>query len=390
MHQSSYMNMKQFVTSDFSNLDKKRKLKVLDVGSLDVNGSYRNLFDSNHWDYIGLDAEPGKNVNIVPKDPYDWKEVESNTFDLVISGQALEHIEFPWKTFENIERVLKSNASCCIIAPSCGPEHKHPVDCWRFYPDGMRALCKHANLECLSIGINKQVTEDNSFELWKDLVLVARKKKISLPRKSNIENQKVLAPIPQIKSKLPVSFSPRYETEITSWHPHRGFAYELIDKHRPKLIVELGVHYGDSYFTFCQACEELELEAQLYGIDDWQGDEQAGLYGEEVYETVSSYSEEFYPERSTLLRMDFKEAIQKFEVQSIDLLHIDGSHEYETVKMDFESWLPKLKKGGVILVHDILVEREDFGVKKFWEEIVQAYSTETHQEGFGLGIINCQ
>lgn len=204
------------------------------------------------------------------------------------------------------------------------------------------------------------------------------------------KSSKDLVPMPKITSNLPVNFAPRYESRVTSWHPHREFAYKLLSQIKPKLIVELGVHYGDSYFTFCQACEELELEAQLYGIDHWQGDEKAGFYGDEVFEEVSSYNEEFHGENSVFLRMNFEEALQKFEVQSVDLLHIDGSHEYETVKMDFESWLPKLKKGGVILVHDILVEREDFGVKKFWEEIVQAYSTETHQEGFGLGIINCQ
>ena len=85
--------------------------------------------------------------------------------------------------------------------------------------------------------------------------------------------------------------------------------------------------------------------------------------------------------------MDFEEALQQFEDQSIDLLHIDGSHQYETVKKDFENWLPKLQKGGLILMHDSLVEREDYGVKKFWEEIARIYPTETHQEGFGLGII---
>jgi hypothetical protein len=105
---------------------------------------------------------------------------------------------------------------------------------------------------------------------------------------------KFLKPIPKVTSKLPVNFAPRYETEVTSWHPHREFAYELISQIKPKKIVELGVHYGDSYFTFCQACEELDLDTQLFGIDHWQGDEQAGLYGEEVFETVNSYSEEFY------------------------------------------------------------------------------------------------
>ena len=59
-----------------------------------------------------------------------------------------------------------------------------------------------------------------------------------------------------------------------------------------------------------------------------------------VFETVSSYNEEFYSEKSTLLIMDFEEALQRFEDGSIDLLHIDGNHEYESVKKDFENWLP--------------------------------------------------
>ena len=87
------------------------------------------------------------------------------------------------------------------------------------------------------------------------------------------------------------------------------------------------------------------------------------MYGEEVFETVSSYNEEFYSGKSTLLRMGFEEALQQFEDGSIDLLHIDGNHEYESVKKDFANWLPKLKKGGLILMPDILVEREDYGVK---------------------------
>ena len=200
---------------------------------------------------------------------------------------------------------------------------------------------------------------------------------------------KKLLPIKRLKSSLPKSFSPRYESEITSWHPHRDFAYELIRSHKPKTIVELGVHYGDSYFTFCQACEELELDTILYGIDHWQGDEQAGLYGEEVFEEVKAYNEEFYSENSTLLKMNFEDALDQFEDQSIDLLHIDGSHEYETIRKDFENWLPKVKKGGRILIHDLLVEREDFGVKNFWEEISKIYPTETHAVGYGLGLVEC-
>ena len=200
---------------------------------------------------------------------------------------------------------------------------------------------------------------------------------------------KKLLPIKRLKSSLPKNFSPRYESEITSWHPHRDFAYELIRSHKPKTIVELGVHYGDSYFTFCQACEELELDTILYGIDHWQGDEQTGFYGNDVFETVSSYNQEFYQDNSTLLRMNFDQALGLFENNSINLLHIDGAHDYESVKKDFDNWLPKVKKGGIIFMHDVLVEREDYGVKNLWEEISQNFEISLHNEGFGLGVIQC-
>ena len=86
------------------------------------------------------------------------------------------------------------------------------------------------------------------------------------------------------------------------------------------------------------------METKLFGIDHWEGDAQSGLYGEDVFEEVNAYNEEFHSENSTLLKMNFEAALDQFEDQSIDLLHIDGSHEYEAVKSDFEKWLPKVKK----------------------------------------------
>lgn len=38
--------------------------------------------------------------------------------------------------------------------------------------------------------------------------------------------------------------------------------------------------------------------------------------------------------------------------RQIDLLFIDGAHEYESVKDDFECWFPRLKNGGIIAFHD--------------------------------------
>ena len=91
MHESSAEAMRRFRKSLGANG------KVLDVGSRDTNGSYKKIFEG--WEYIGLDVVPGKNVDYVPDAPYCWEKIADETFDIVISGQALEHIEYPQKTF---------------------------------------------------------------------------------------------------------------------------------------------------------------------------------------------------------------------------------------------------------------------------------------------------
>ena len=51
----------------------KSKLKILDVGSYDVNGNYRSIFESMGHKYNGLDMERGPNVDIVPQNIYGTK-----------------------------------------------------------------------------------------------------------------------------------------------------------------------------------------------------------------------------------------------------------------------------------------------------------------------------
>ena len=181
MHKSSLDKMLDFKERYLKDRDTE-PLLILDLGSLDVNGSYREYFDVSPWLYRGVDMAQGENVDIVLEDPYDWKTIRSNSVDVLISGQAFEHIEFFWITMLEIERVLRPGGLCCIIAPSGGSEHRYPVDCWRFYSDGFAALGQFARLEVLEI--YTQWKSDPKYtdlcNSWRDSVLICRKENLPL------------------------------------------------------------------------------------------------------------------------------------------------------------------------------------------------------------------
>ena len=165
------------------------------------------------------------------------------------------------------------------------------------------------------------------------------------------------------------------------------FAYDLIRLHQPKTIVELGVHYGDSYFCFCQSVKESNLSTLCYGVDSWAGDKHAGIYNDTVYKQVKSHNSRFYEDFSYLLRMSFDDARPQFADEQIDLLHIDGLHTYDAISHDFNTWFDSVTVGGFILLHDVTCREVGFGVWEFWNEIKDKYPSFLFHHGHGLGVI---
>jgi SAM-dependent methyltransferase len=154
MHQVSFDKMRELLS-----FYAPSKGKLLDVGSQNINGCYRSLV-SNAFDYTGLDVSPGNNVDVVSPDLYNWP-IPSNNFDVVISGQCLEHVEDIWLWVKEIYRVCKPCGYAFIIAPwSCG-EHRHPKDCWRIFPDGMKYLLTSvAGFRVIECGRNEKDRND--------------------------------------------------------------------------------------------------------------------------------------------------------------------------------------------------------------------------------------
>ena len=145
----------------------REKIVVLEVGSADVNGGYREMFSHPKIEYCGADLIKARGVDIVLKSPYEIPLPDAYA-DLVISGQMLEHCAYFWLSFQEMVRALKPDGLLFLIAPSAGPIHRYPVDCYRFYPDAYKALADLTGCYLVESWLDKRGP-------WKDLVGVFSK-----------------------------------------------------------------------------------------------------------------------------------------------------------------------------------------------------------------------
>lgn len=154
MHPSAYELTAKLVAE---RLDRSRPLQIAEIGSYNVNGSIRPLFDAPSWRYTGLDLTAGPGVDVVLPAPYEWPAL-SGAFDVVVSVNTLEHIPAPWRWIRAVGSILRFGGLLLLIAPNTWEFHEYPVDCWRVWPDGLRALFDEARIETLDAGFEGRDT----------------------------------------------------------------------------------------------------------------------------------------------------------------------------------------------------------------------------------------
>jgi len=138
---------------------------------------------------------------------------------------------------------------------------------------------------------------------------------------------------------------------------HVLLLYEIAFELKPENILEIGVgSKAQSTKVFLSALKE-NNKGKLTSIDI---DTRRRLY-ESIENEFGDYWKMIIGDSH---RQDIYEKIKDIE---FDLIFIDGDHSYEGVKKDFEMYVPLLKDGGLILMHDTVNRRE--GVKDFWQEI---------------------
>ena len=206
----------------------RERLRVLDVGSMNVNGSYRHLLDDPRVEYIGADLESGPGVDVVLHDPYNLP-FPDGSFDVILSGQMLEHCEQFWSAFAEMARVLAPDGVLLVVVPSAGPIHRYPVDCYRFYPDALYALARANGLIALDISLDERGP-------WNDLSGVFSR----APH--------VLAdhpPLPPLSDPVNASEDPEEETHGGTLD-YLDVLRTLHDAMGPSFYLEIGVHSGAS------------------------------------------------------------------------------------------------------------------------------------------------
>ena len=142
-----------FVMTRISTVDIRGK-NVLEVGSLDVNGSPRWIIELLEPEsYIGVDMRQGPKVDLICDACNLVDTFGTEQFGVVVSTEMLEHAE-DWRgAVSNMKRVLVPGGLLLITTRSPGfPLHDYPGDHWRF--TAQDALEIFADMEELEVTVD--------------------------------------------------------------------------------------------------------------------------------------------------------------------------------------------------------------------------------------------
>jgi ubiquinone/menaquinone biosynthesis C-methylase UbiE len=165
MHETARNNAQQFFDK-YCQHSINTKI-VLDIGSLDINGSLYEIFQGAKQ-YIGLDQNDGKNVTMIGNS--HEIPLEDKSVDIIVCSSCFEHDDMFWVSFLEMCRTIKSGGYIYIQAPSNGPYHAHPVDNWRFYKDAWSALEKWGKVNNYNIKLVESYvsTTPDPYGKWLD------------------------------------------------------------------------------------------------------------------------------------------------------------------------------------------------------------------------------
>jgi predicted O-methyltransferase YrrM len=151
--------------------------------------------------------------------------------------------------------------------------------------------------------------------------------------------------------------------DIDGWFNHQA-AYDYLVSKVPEggTFVELGAWLGKSSSYLCDKATHQNITI----IDTWKGSPNELTTTHKLATQVDIYDlfiENMGERKYKAIRATSKAASKKFKNESLDVVFIDLTHTYESVKEDIQLWLPKVKKGGYIAGDDY---------HENWKGVIQA------------------
>lgn len=151
--------------------------------------------------------------------------------------------------------------------------------------------------------------------------------------------------------RIGVPYSPLYLLRFFEWiAPHYSFLYLISKEFKPKSIVEIGMSWGIGAIHLALGNPNgvvCSIERDSECLNIYKGFD-FGLFNIFPMITESSL------------------AVDKFGINSIDLLYVDGDHQFECARKDYYDYFPKVKDGGIILIDDIELDED---MRQFWRGI---------------------
>lgn len=293
-------------------------VRVLDVGGADVNGSYREIFSNPAFVYQTADIAT-EGVDISLADPYHLPLPDASV-DILLSGQMLEHCERFWLAFQEMVRVMQPAGFLFLIAPSAGPIHRYPVDCYRFYPDAYHALARLAGCQLIDCWRDERGP-------WQDLVGVFRKEPIppaltgpSAEPPLSVSGHWQPPPVPEPAAER-CAGSLEYLAFLERVHQFLS----------PRGYLEIGIRHGHSLAM--ATCPALGIDPQP------AVDRPLAPTTRVVAESSDDFFRRGAPEAAGL---------------ALDLVFIDGLHLFEYALRDFMHCERHATASSLVLIDDVL------------------------------------
>jgi len=172
----------------------------------------------------------------------------------------------------------------------------------------------------------------------------------------------------------------RYWHDVDGWFTWRSAQEEAVSSFAEgSRFVEVGTYLGRSLCSLGEVVERSGKNIDVIGIDTCRGSGPEGSRGKDYHASaVTDGGGTFagtlhknvldcgFGEKITLIISDSVSAARLFGDATLEWVHLDARHDYESVKADIEAWLPKVKAGGWL-------SGDDFDEEK-WPEVVQAVS----------------